>query len=118
MKLPNRGSTLPLRSRTDKKFRLQKQSTSALKLLLFAPTARSRRVVNETPMTRGLFPRYGRERAETSQKLSWPKSTENFYLCTNSEISSSWVRITYAPKIFSYLSRPVLGRIEVQILGS
>ena len=27
------------------------------------------RVVNETPMTRGFFPRYGRERAETSQQL-------------------------------------------------
>ena len=58
--------------------RLISYAKSAGNFFLFAPTARSRRVVFETPMTRGFLWRYCRERARRSFRLiSWSKSGVN-----------------------------------------
>ena len=50
------------------KFRLISAAQSPLNFFLFAPTARSRRVVFQTPMTQGKIRRFRRVMIETSWK--------------------------------------------------
>ena len=57
---------IPAPYRATEKFRLISSSKSALNVFLFAPTARSRFAVFQTPMTQGKIRRFRRVMIETS----------------------------------------------------